>query len=113
MPKSSEKFGKRGIRLKRGRGCLVGITCGMPGTCWPLLPPGADPTCPLALPPTFAPTPPGGMGGGGGATIEDCVPELLKPGGRGGGRGGPANRKYRIDYHYPKNVKNYFTISYD
>ena len=91
MPKSSEKFGKRGIRLKRGRGCLVGITCGMPGTCWPLLPPGADPTCPLALPPTFAPTPPGGMGGGGGATIEDCVPEL-KPGGLGGLRGGPVKK---------------------
>ena len=102
MPKSSEKFGKRGIRLKRGRGCRVGITPPgrPPGCCgWPLLPPTAPPgpvcclltpTPPGVPPMPTGPSPPGGIGGGGGGDIEADVPGL-KPVGLGGGRGGPVN----------------------
>ena len=115
MPKSSEKFGKRGIRLKRGRGCRVGITPPgrPPGCCgWPLLPPTAPPgpvcclltpTPPGVPPMPTGPTPPGGIGGGGGGDIEADVPGL-KPVGLGGGRGGPVNQDY---YNSILQVNNY------
>ena len=78
MPKSSEKFGNRGMRLNKGRGCLVGLTL---GRFWPL--------APLALTPTVPPVTPRG---GGGATIDDCCEAALKLGGGRGGLGGPGGK---------------------
>ena len=83
MPKSSEKFGNRGMILNKGRGCLVGFT--PPWTWPPLTTPGAFPPTPgawLALLPV----------GGGGATIELCCDAALKLGGGLGGRGGPGGK---------------------
>ena len=90
MPKSSVKFGNRGMRLNigpGGRGCRVGLTCGIEAVAPP--DPGVPPGELL-----FPLTPPVGLGltgdgGGGGATIEADWAFKVGRGGLGGGPGGP------------------------
>ena len=92
MPKSSVKFGNRGMRLNigpGGRGCRVGLTCGMEAVAPPPAAPGVPPPGELLFL-----TPPVGLeltgdGGGGGATIEADWALRVGRGGLGGGPGGP------------------------